>query len=298
MKNNMILIITVIFFLNTINGQTITKKNQVKFSDFNDYELVVDDMTFPQPFYIIDSLLADIIKTCSLNLNNDDSGLRNFHINSELINNIAYAKILSHYFEEELFGKYIEKLNNYRTPFIVGDVKTKLNNQLNISRPGILIGEVIKKNIYEKPFPIPLLVENRFILIVKPQNKELKYIDEELKIMQALHYNCSVQDDILGNYTGLDHIQLVTNYLTKGVIEMEVGKKYLVLLSMSYDSKDRGSIYMVRGWTTDGEGIFEVNENDIIDNNHAFSSNNVIQVQDLKDLLYKNIFENIEGSDE
>ena len=254
------------------------------------YTSVSETAEFPPPYQIIDSLLFQfqdwlfstpnffLVPKPKEHIYWDDLDLP-----LDLLTDFAKVLLWKDYYPYSNYRNYLKVANAPAKEQAKRISKTwkrdEVVNEKHLPMPGFVLNPYIIQKQIKKRFPFDwyFLLENRYMFIVEPFTKDLEYIDPESRLGgRAYYYQCKFIEDVKGNYFGEDTLLLATNFLKGPFTEMEIGKKYLVLISLdANESSHRGLRYLVRGLVTNGRGIFPIDGDKIIDFERELDKNTV-----------------------
>lgn len=250
MKKLFLKFITALIFLYPITG--------FSQQDLAHFQKVASQDGFPPVCERLDSLLETIYK-------NTGQGVNLPTYLNEMDNNalLEHAKTLIAFYQfpKAIEHKYIKAAN---TPFDEVSRQTCNNHHNRQIKPGSALLN-IKKEIFKRlPWEWEFHIKNRYIFVVRVTNTEIRS-QSSCSSSPAPFYTCEIVNDIKGNYKGSQQIEFIGNHI-KG--SMETGKEYLILVWGECIVKDKPTgIYLLRGHATNGEAIFPVINNSIIDTN-------------------------------
>jgi len=267
-----------IFTAQTFGSDSKTKT--IKMFGHSPLVCVAEEMNLPAPYRRIESLLSNVYEDHIQALVTVDSsaGIQSINFeptqfSDEFITEIADALLGTHYYPEQQYFEFIKALNyanNKQLPLSRGNSpKTVSADRINDPSIGWFLGSMLTKQIIplKLSWEYQLLLQNRFILLVEPIDREDKYIEPELGMNMGSFYQVKVIEDLKGNFNDGEVIQLSYSrtFLAGSNIDMEIGKQYVVLLLTKSNHQNYGDLYLVRGLSTQGRAIYTVNTDTIFD---------------------------------
>lgn len=290
-------LIILLLFQGTSTIRTAQKDNiKSQTAPFVQFRKITEQVEFPPPYVVLDSLLFEFYYRLYLNqadtTHKDGSKfLDGSDIPDNLLLSFAKTLVWKDFYPRDIYYRYLSIGNTpKREQFKRFDEATRAGKLFDETflppMPGFVLGKIIDKHIRNRlPWIWYFIIKNRYILIVKPITKENRWIDPEYKIMKADYYNCKVIQDIKGNYDGPSMPLLGVNYMRGNTTEMEIGKKYLVLIPFESTTGNYGPVYVVRGLATDGIGIFPVFNGKIFDPELILNNEVEIPIQEFKQTI-------------
>jgi hypothetical protein len=262
------------------------------------YFKITEQQKFPPPYVLLDSLMLEfqdwLFAYPGYTSTVHPEGYKYWDQSDmpyDLLLRFAKVLVWKDFYPREDFYRYLRIANapsrdQYRR-YDAAVARGELFDEAGLPMTGYVLGVyILEKQIKNRlPWEWYFTLKNRYILVVEPLTKEYRWIDPKLKMMKANYYRCKVIQDIKGNFDGPDIAQFVDNYLKGRVTEMEIGRKYLVLVSLRSDSGSYGPTYLIRGLATDGRGIFPVVNGKILDTELKLRTESEITIENYKDII-------------
>jgi len=187
---------------------------------------------------------------------------------------VAAALIQTHFYPRSYFYQYFQTVNTDVKQYYLQIDKDRRNGIARTEIQYPLPGWVMVKYFGEQLIPqklgweYNLLLQNQYILVVKPISKETRVFDPQVRIGTGLYYEVEVLNDLKGNFTDNQNI-LVTHrreFLEGLNKEMMIGNKYVILIQSVDEKGAYGPAYLLRGSPiTLGRGIFSVVDEEVKD---------------------------------